>query len=98
MASHSDFAVEKSDLERLADKLGCVVRFAAKDHCEIVGEGVQSGQWFSKKIHHHLPITKKCYLDVFTKSVKNYLPQVTPERAIRFSSRHHCRKFMLPYQ
>jgi hypothetical protein len=32
--------VEKSDLEHLADELGCVVNFTAKYHCEIAGEGV----------------------------------------------------------
>jgi hypothetical protein len=43
-----------------------------------------------------LPIAKKRYLDVFTKSVNNFLMQVTPERARRFSGR--CREYMLAYQ
>jgi hypothetical protein len=96
MASRPDFAVEKSDLEHLADELGCVVRFTAKYHCEIAGEGIENGWGFSKKIYCRLPIAKKRYLDVFTNSVKNCLIQVTPERARRFSRR--CRKYMLAYQ
>ncbi len=96
MAYRPDFAVEKSDLEHLADELGCVVRFTAKYHCEIAGEGVENGWGFSKKIYRRLPIAKKRYLDVFTNSVKNCLIQVTPERARRFSRR--CRKYMLAYQ
>jgi hypothetical protein len=81
MASRPDFAVEKLDFEHLADELGCEVRFTAKYHCKITGEGVENGWGFSKKIYHGLPIAKKRYLDVFTKSVKNCLIQVTPERA-----------------
>jgi hypothetical protein len=95
MASRPDFAVEKSYLEHLADELGCIVRFTAKYHCKIAGEGAENGCWgFSKKIYHCLPIAKKRYVDVLTKSVKNCLIQVTPERARRFSRR----KYMLAYQ
>jgi hypothetical protein len=96
MASRPDFAVEKSDLEHLADELECIVNFTAKYHCEIAGEGVENGWGFSKKIYRRLPIAKKHYLDVFTKSVKHCLIQGTPERARRFSRR--CRKYMLAYQ
>jgi hypothetical protein len=96
MASCPDFAVEKSDLEHLADELGCIVNFTAKYHCEIAGEGVENGWGFSKKIYRRLPISKKRYLDVFTKSVKDCLIQVTPEQARRFS--RCCRKYMLAYQ
>jgi hypothetical protein len=96
MASRPDFAVEKSDLEHLVDELGCIVNFTAKYHCEIAGEGVENGWGFSKKIYRRLPIAKKRYLAVFTKSMKHCLIQVTPERARRFSRR--CRKYMLAYQ
>ena len=89
-------AVEKLNLEHLADELGCEVSFTAKYHCKIAGEGVENGWGFLKKIYRRLPIAKKRYLDVFTKSVKNCLIQVTPEQARRFSRR--CRKYMLAYQ
>jgi hypothetical protein len=97
MASRPDFAVEnKPNLEHLADELGCLVVFTAKHHRKIAGEGVKNGWGFSKKIYHPLPVTKKCYLDAFTKFVKVCLLQVTPERARRFSRR--CCNYMLAYQ
>jgi hypothetical protein len=43
MASCPDFAGKKSDLEHLADELGYEVRFTAKYHCTIAGEGVENG-------------------------------------------------------
>jgi hypothetical protein len=95
MASPPDFAVEKVDLEHLSDELGCIVNFTAKYHCEIAGEGVENGWGFSKKIYRCLPIAKKRYLNVFTKSVKHCPIQVTPEQARRFS--RCCRKYMLAY-
>jgi hypothetical protein len=69
MASPPDFAVEKSDLEHLADELGCQVVFTAKYHCKIAGEGVENGGGFFKKIYHCLPIVKKRYLNVFINTV-----------------------------
>jgi hypothetical protein len=50
MASHPDFAVEMLGLEHLADELGYIGRFTAKYHCKILGEGVENGWGFSKKI------------------------------------------------
>jgi hypothetical protein len=50
MASCPDFAVEKSNLEHLADEIGCAVRFTVKCHCKIAAEGVESSWGFLKKI------------------------------------------------
>jgi hypothetical protein len=72
-----------------------IVEFTPKCHAEIAGEGVECGWGFAKKIHRRMPLKLKCDFDDFTKTVRNCLLKVTPERSRRF--RRHCRKYMLAY-
>jgi hypothetical protein len=100
LASCPDFANEISDMQHLGNVLSddtCTVTvdFTLKYHCEIAGEGIENAWGFSKKLHRHLPLSKKRKIEVFTKSVKERLFAVTPVRARRFAWR--TRKYMLAY-
>jgi 2-methylcitrate dehydratase PrpD len=72
-----------------------IVEFTPKYHAEIAGEGVECGWGFAKKIHQRMPLKLKRDFGDFTKTVRNCLLKVTPERSRRF--RRHCRKYMLAY-
>jgi hypothetical protein len=100
MVSRPDFQKELSDLQHLATEISgennkVIVEFTPKYHAEIAGEGVECGWGFAKKIHRRMPLKLKRDFGDFTKTVRNCLLKVTPERSRRF--RRHCRKYMLAY-
>jgi hypothetical protein len=100
MVSRPDFKQELSDLQHLGTEISSetnsvIVDFTPKYHAEIAGEGVECGWGFAKKIHRRMPLKMKRDFDDFTKTVRDCLLKVTPERSRRF--RRHCRKYMLAY-
>jgi hypothetical protein len=100
MVSRPDFQQELSDLQHLATEISgqnntVIVEFTPKYHAEIAGEGVECGWGFAKKIHRRMPLKLKRDFGDFTKTVRNCLLKVTPERSRRF--RRHCRKYMIAY-